>query len=291
MIIRDKTVITDVKRPEIKEIKQAYLVIIYGKELGRRFKIDIGVRIIGRAIKSDIYLDDDSVSRTHAKIKNNGKSIQIQDLKSTNGTYVNDQSIILKSLHDGDLIKIGRTIFKFLAGNNLENAYHEEIYRLMTTDGLTQVFNKRYLLEVLEREISRSKRYGGYLSLILFDIDHFKDINDSYGHLAGDYVLQYMCRVIKSKIRRSDIFGRYGGEEFLIILPEIPRKGAYLLAEKIRRLIQETDFVFDQLKIPVTISLGITELTSEMIKVEDMITKADENLYLAKQKGRNRTAG
>ena len=118
----------------------------------------------------------------------------LRDLGSTNGTYVNDELVDEYVLRDGDLIKIGRTIFKFLAGGNIENAYHEEIYRLTTIDGLTQIFNKRYFVETLEREIGRAQRYRRALSLVMFDIDHFKKINDSYGHLAGDYVLKQLAR-------------------------------------------------------------------------------------------------
>ena len=102
-------------------------------------------------------------------------------------------------LRDGDLIKIGRTIFKFLTGGNIENAYHEEIYRLTTVDGLTQIFNKRYFLDTLEREIARAHRYRRPLSLVMFDIDHFKKVNDSFGHLAGDYVLKHLAQTVRDE--------------------------------------------------------------------------------------------
>src|SRR5574339_944788 len=146
-----------------------------------------------------------TTSRNHAKIINTGKTIILRDMGSTNGTYVNDELIDEYVLRDGDFIKIGRTIFKFLSGNNIENAYHEEIYRLTTIDGLTQVFNKRYFLETLEREIGRAQRYGRDLSLIMFDIDRFKGVNDSFGHLAGDHVLKHLASVVKTRIRREDV--------------------------------------------------------------------------------------
>src|SRR5262249_60428477 len=160
-------------------------------------------------------------SPRHAKIVNTGKAIMLGDLGSTNGTYVNDELIEEVVLRDGDLIKIGRTIFKFLSGSNIENAYHEEIYRLTTIDGLTQIFNKRYFLETLEREISRASRYHRELSLILFDIDHFKQVNDTFGHLAGDSVLKQMAAVLKQNIRSEGIIARYGAEEMAVILPEL----------------------------------------------------------------------
>jgi diguanylate cyclase (GGDEF)-like protein len=201
---------------------------------------------------------------------------------------VNDELIDEYVLRDGDFIKIGRSIFKFLSGNNIENAYHEEIYRLTTIDGLTQVFNKRYFLETLEREIGRAQRYRRDLSLIIFDIDHFKKINDTYGHLAGDHVLKHLALVIKSRIRREDILSRYGGEEFTIILPEIDRENASQFADKIRRLIEKAVFKFEDTEIPITISIGVAAYAPESGDVAEFIKVADDKLYQAKTQGRNR---
>ena len=157
---RSKTVVTVISKIAEKPVgKDACLVVIYGLELGRKYNLENANIIIGRSSKSDVQIDQESVSRNHAKIINTGKSIILRDLGSTNGTYVNDQLIDEYVLRDGDFIKIGRTIFKFLSGGNIENAYHEEIYRLTTVDGLTQVFNRRYFLEQLDREVSRAKRY------------------------------------------------------------------------------------------------------------------------------------
>src|SRR5512142_2783884 len=211
---RSKTVVTVISKISERPVgKDACLVVIYGLELGRKYNLDSANVNIGRSSKSDVQIDQESVSRNHARIINTGKSMILRDLGSTNGTYVNDQLIDEYVLRDGDFVKIGRTIFKFLTGGNIENAYHEEIYRLTTVDGLTQIYNKRYFMEVLEREISRSHRYGRELSLIMFDIDHFKNINDTYGHLAGDHVLKHLASAVKGRIRREDIMARYGGEE------------------------------------------------------------------------------
>src|SRR5206468_1010659 len=147
----------------------------------------------------------------------------------------------------------GRTIFKFLTGGNIEAAYHEEIYRLTTVDGLTQTYNKRYFMDTLERELSRSHRYRRDLSLIMFDIDHFKSINDSFGHLAGDHVLKHLAQVVTARIRREDIMARFGGEEFAIVLPEIDSANALQFAEKIRKLVADTQFRFENATIEVKI--------------------------------------
>jgi diguanylate cyclase (GGDEF)-like protein len=289
---RNKTVITVISRvAERPTAKEACLVVIYGMELGKKFNLDTPTLIIGRSSKSDIQIDQESVSRNHAKIENTGKSVIIRDLGSTNGTYVNDDPVDEYVLRDRDLVKIGRTIFKFLTGGNIESAYHEEIYRLTTVDGLTQIYNKRYFMETLERELSRSQRYRRDLSLIMFDLDHFKLINDTYGHLAGDYVLKHVAQVVKAKIRREDMMARFGGEEFAIVLPEIDNENARQFAEKVRKLIEETVFRFDDARIEVRISVGVVTALEGELEVNDFIKRADGLLYDAKKSGRNRVCG
>jgi diguanylate cyclase (GGDEF)-like protein len=287
--VRAKTVVTSISRiSERPSAKEACLVVIYGSELGKKYNLNAASLVIGRSSKCDIQIDQESISRNHSKILNTGKSILVRDLGSTNGTYVNDEPIDEYVLRDGDLIKIGRTIFKFLTGGNIENAYHEEIYRLTTIDGLTQIFNKRYFLENLEREIARSQRYRRSLSLVMFDIDHFKKINDSYGHLAGDYVLKMLASTVKSKIRREDLFARYGGEEFAIVLPEIDGDNGKAFAEKIRQIVEKQDFRFENTRIRVTISMGVSTIDEETTDAASLIKRSDERLYEAKSAGRNR---
>jgi two-component system cell cycle response regulator len=287
--VRAKTVVTSISRiSDRPTAKEACLVVIYGSELGKKYNLNSSSLVIGRSSKCDIQIDQESISRNHSKIVNTGKSILVRDLGSTNGTYVNDEPIDEYVLRDGDLIKIGRTIFKFLTGGNIENAYHEEIYRLTTIDGLTQIYNKRYFLETLEREIARSQRYRRSLSLVMFDIDHFKKINDSYGHLAGDYVLKHLASTVKTKIRREDLFARYGGEEFAIVLPEIDGINSKAFAEKIRQLVEKQDFRFENTRIQVTISMGVGAIDDEHGDAATLIKQADDFLYAAKSAGRNR---
>lgn len=288
MTYKGKTVVTVISKITEKPVaREACLVVIYGFDLGKKYNIEKSPILIGRSSKSDIQVDQESISRQHAKIVNTGREIVIRDLDSTNGTYVNDVAITEHVLRDGDLIKVGRTIFKFLTGNNIENSYHEEIYKLTTTDGMTQTFNRRFFLETLDREISRAHRYKRPLSLIMFDLDHFKQVNDTNGHLAGDAVLKEVATIIKPKIRREDILSRYGGEEFAIILPEIDANGAIALAEKLRALVEEHKFVFEGITIPVTISLGCASVEGEIVSVNEFIRQADEKLYDAKNSGRN----
>ena len=288
----EKTVVTAVSRiSDRPPTREACLVVIHGLDLGKRYGLEQTTLIMGRAANADIHIDQEAVSRNHCKLVNTGETVVVRDLGSTNGTYINDQLVEERVLRDGDFLKVGRCIFKFLSGDNIESAYHEEIYRLTTIDGLTQIFNKRYFLDALDREMGRAQRYRRDLSLIMFDIDHFKSVNDTYGHLAGDYVLKQLAVAIMGRIRREDILARYGGEEFAIILPEIDKENAIHFGEKIRHLAQETVFIFDNTEIPVTLSIGVCTLRPDILDPPAFIRLVDENLYQAKNTGRNRVVG
>ena len=268
------------------------LVVIYTKEptlLGRRFVLDSSPIRIGRGAENHIVLEGDSVSRRHAHFEQRSGAWWCVDDGSTNGSYVNDEQIVREArMTNGDRIKIGPTIFKFLSGEDVEAQYHEEIYRMTIIDGLTQVHVKRYLLEALDKELMRARRHQRELSFLMLDIDHFKKINDVHGHLAGDYVLKEVARLIQQRIRRDEVLARYGGEEFAIILPETTLEGACALAEGLREKIEESRFVFQGETIRVTISIGAAILVEEHRASLDLIKKADEKLYEAKRAGRNR---
>ena len=287
-----ETVVTKITNPVDGpgEVGQSCLVVFYGQTLGRRYFLDKPEQIIGRSDTANIQVDQDSVSRSHAKLTTAENKSYITDMGSTNGTFVNNLRVDHTELRDGDLLRVGQTIFKYLSGSNIESKYHEEIYRLSTIDGLTETYNKRYFLDTLERELNRAHRYGRGVSLALFDIDHFKKINDTHGHLAGDYVLRELAVLCAQNVRRQDVLARYGGEEFAIVLPEIDTAGALLVCEKLRSLTEAFPFVFGTEPIPVTISLGIHSFEAGQVfsGTEAFIAEADAKLYAAKQGGRNR---
>ena len=289
----NKTVVTVIGPPPTRQdsMRNACLVVIYGDDLGRRVPLGTRPTVIGRSSKCDVQVDQESVSRNHCRISFNGKNYVIRDLGSTNGTYVNDELCDELNMRDGDQVKVGRTILKFITGGNIEGQYHEEIYRLMTVDGLTEVHNKRYFHEMLERETSRCIRYDRTFSLVLFDIDHFKMINDTYGHLAGDAVLRKLGTLVKRHVRRDDTVARIGGEEFAIITPEIGVHGACELARKLRQLVEEAAFEFEGTRMDVTISLGVAMWEVGVRTAEELMKRADEKLYEAKRTGRNRVCG
>jgi two-component system cell cycle response regulator len=268
------------------------LVVIYTKEptlLGKRFVLENNPTRVGRGAENQVILDGDSVSRRHAHFEQRSTSWLVVDDGSTNGTYCNDEQISREVvLKNGDRVKIGPTIFKFLSGADVEAQYHEEIYRMTIMDGLTQIHNKRYLFEALEREIIRGRRHERDLAILLFDIDHFKRINDVHGHLAGDFVLKELARIVQGRIRRDEVFARYGGEEFSIILPETNLEGARALADGLREKIETSRFVFQGDMIPVTVSVGVAMLGDTDKTSLDLIRAADAKLYEAKRGGRNR---
>jgi diguanylate cyclase (GGDEF)-like protein len=267
------------------------LVVIYAAEqglLGKRYVLDKSPQRVGRGADNQIVLEGDSVSRRHAQFERRGGTWYIVDNNSTNGTYLNEEQVHGDAIiNNGDRIKVGPTILKYLSGLDAEAKYHEEIYRMTIVDGLTQIHNKRYLFETLEKELTRARRYERQLSLLIFDIDYFKRINDQYGHLAGDYVLRELARVVQERIRRDELFARYGGEEFVIVLPETPIQGGVTLAENLRTRVASHGFVFQGERIPVTISIGCAMLKDDKAATE-LIQRADEKLYEAKRNGRNR---
>jgi two-component system, cell cycle response regulator len=288
----DKTIIADPVGLTIfnpPKGKRACLVQYSGASLGKRYILDSAEMIIGRAPKSGIVLNEGSVSRQHARFFQTGDTVELEDLGTTNGTFVNDLKVEVRSrLRDGDIIRLGTILLKFFAHDNIENVFHDKIYRMATIDAGTQIFNKKYLLESLETEFKFSRTYNRPLSIILYDLDFFKKVNDAFGHNAGDFILKESSTLAKSAIRKEDILARFGGEEFCIILPGTDLKVAHELAERIRAAIQTHVFNFDNRDIKQTISLGVSELKPSMAIPKDLLDDADQKLYKSKKDGRNR---
>jgi diguanylate cyclase (GGDEF)-like protein len=274
---------------------EAYIVLIHPAEMeiGRRIQLEGERYTLGRDPDCAVPLERDSVSRQHASlVRGEGGRWRVRDLGSTNGTRVNEQLIEGEvHLKDGDQIRLGDVVFKFLIGSNVENLYHQEVYQLSVLDGLTGIHNKRYFVDFLERELASAHRHRNPLTLVMFDIDHFKPLNDERGHLGGDAVLKQLAERIRPRIRREDLFARYGGEEFVVILTITKLEGGIRFAQNIRQMIARRPFSFEGTQIPLTISLGVTTMFDEpKVDAEALIRRADERLYEAKRAGRNRVA-
>ncbi len=270
------------------------IVVLMGPPgyVGRQFPLIEAEMIIGRSVESQIFIDDKSVSRSHAKLNIVGSEVVVLDLGSSNKTIINGQVLAPMTaykLKNNDQVKTGNVIFKFLERGNLEAIANKELNEKAEKDALTGAYTKGALLEKGPEAMKRSEQLGEDLSVVVFDIDFFKKINDGFGHSAGDYVLKVLGDVVSTKIvRANDYFARYGGEEFVIILNATTLKTALEVAERVRTTIENTDFQFEDKKIPVTISLGVA--CRQLIEDEWLVLfkRADEALYKSKQTGRNR---
>jgi len=279
---------------ELQKAKEhdACLIIIRGTPQGHSFFVNKNEMIIGRAPEVEISIMDSSISRKHARIVRNGEKVDIYDLGSQNGTVINNVKIrpnFPVELAKEDYIKLGNTVLKFLPAGELEILFYGNLESAAYRDELTQIYNKRYLLEALEAEFKRAKALQNDFSLLFFDIDHFKPVNDTYGHDAGDFILKEFAQAIRSKhVRPKDVFARYGGEEFIMILTNTNAKEATKIAEQIRITIETFPFLYEDKRISITTSIGVAELTVGMQSAQTLLKIADKALYAAKNAGRNR---
>jgi two-component system cell cycle response regulator len=291
--LADDTAVVPPLRP-VATAPEACLVYIYpsGPLIGRRYRVGTDPVLLGREDHCSITLADGSVSREHARLGlGPDGQYQVEDLVSTNGTFVNNARVRVGPLRDGDYLRVGNCIFRFLAGGNIEAEYHEEIHRLTILDPLTGLHNRRSLNEFLDREVERARRHRRPLSVALFDIDHFKVINDRLGHLGGDFTLKNLTMRLKELTRRDELLARYGGEEFALVLPETDLDRAILCGERIRKAVAERPFEFEGRSYPVTISVGLASVSGgDPGSAADLLRRADRWLYEAKRAGRNRVA-
>jgi diguanylate cyclase (GGDEF)-like protein len=248
---------------------------------------------IGRSEECDIHIDEPSVSRFHAVLRlYEDGSLLISDCESRNGTFHNGMRLQNEDaikLIGGDKLRIGKeSMLRVDAHDPIDAQFQSDMYNAAVRDPMTGAYNKRYLLENVARELALSIRHGVPLSLVLFDVDHFKRINDQFGHLAGDSVLIKLVADAQRMLRTEDLLARYGGEEFAIVTKSQPLDQSLALAERLRKVIASEAFIFEGRRIPVTVSLGIAS-TSERpyASPEDLIQCADERLYAAKRDGRN----
>lgn len=287
-----KTRVTGLEQVKIGQSGQGCLVVIHAPvqvDLGRLHTLSNKVTTIGRGRDNDIVLPSDCVSRRHSRLERREQRLYVVDLASTNGTYVNDESKPVRDrpLERGDQLRIGDTIFKYLSGSDIELQYHEILFRMAVTDGLTNLTNRKQLDATLVEEIPRALRHGRELSVLMLDIDHFKHVNDTHGHLAGDSVLRGLASMLQKRLRPNDRLGRYGGEEFCAILPETALLNAAKIGEELRALVEAHAFIAEDKRISVTVSIGAGCL-KEGMDVADLYRSADEMLYKAKRTGRNK---
>ncbi len=269
---------------------RAYLIVLKGANVGEMHRLQPGESIIGRGNAATIRLGDDGISRRHARVVLENDAVRIEDLGSSNGTLVNGNLVPSAVLRDGDKIQFGSsTILKFTYHDKLEENFQRAMYDAALRDDLTKAFNKKYFLDRIEQEVSYARRQGTPLSLVMFDVDHFKRINDNFGHVAGDHVLAKLAGVAHALVRAEDTFARYGGEEFTILCRGVTLLSAGSMAERLRAEVENTTFIFDTREIPVTISIGVAAVPNiDAQNGTELVAASDEALYAAKNSGRNR---
>lgn len=277
---------------ELAKATDPVLILIRGGLQGKKFTLSGNTRfLVGRDKSVEIQVDDANVSRQHAQITREGDKVFIEDMGSRNGTFVNDENIGTdrRELMKEDMIKLGSTVLKYLPAGQLETLYHINLTNAAYMDKLTGLYNRKYISEVLEVEFKRARALHSPLSVVMFDIDNFKKINDTYGHDGGDYVLQELGKQVKaSGLRERDLAGRYGGEEFMIVLTSSGADKAMELAERVRKKIETNEFVYDGTRILVTVSMGVAEIKSGMSDYKEVYRAADKALYQSKHAGKNR---
>lgn len=273
------------------------LTFLSGEALGKELPLVQQQLTIGRGQEADILVMDPSVSRQHVRltcrklVSRDGTQrfkVVLTDLGSKNGTQVNYHKVRRVVLKAGDKITLGQVILKFEYKDLADQNFHHQIYRLATEDNLTGLLNRYAIGRVLSEELTKKLRYQGRLSVIMIDIDDFKSLNDTRGHLTGDRALQEIGAVLRSHLRRQDRAGRFGGEEFLIVMAETGMKGAIAVAERIRASIERSVAAALGLTKPVTASVGIAAFPEDGGSLEALLDHADAAVYRAKAKGKNR---
>ncbi len=289
----DRTAIVslkDLKAPRKQSKDRHLLVRVRGAELGRVMMLSPERVRVGRSQDSELFLSDDGVSRRHATLHREGNSYVVADEGSANGTFVAGVKVDRHELKDGDVIQFGPTaVFRYTLSDESQEALLRQLYDASVTDALTGAHNREHFDTSLRAELSYARRHHTDVSLVIFDADHFKKVNDTYGHQVGDTVLMQIADVVRGTVRSEDVFARYGGEEFALVLRGIDIDGCGAVADRLRERIAALQIKTDRGPLSVTVSAGCSSLsTTEAKTPEGMIAVADRRLYGAKHAGRNR---
>ncbi len=276
-------------RHETRESHDACLVIIRGPRLGSRVVLGDRPVVLGRSVESDFQISERSISRRHCRIYREAGRFWVEDLNSTNHTFLNDEMTDRAPLRDGDHVRLSQTVLKFVDEGNIDAGYHSELHESTIRDALTGLYNRRHAMAVLKTEVAKARRDKDRdLAIMILDLDYFKEINDEFGHLSGDGVLKKMAAIAEERVRASDTLARIGGEEFAVILPDTTADDARKIGESIRRSVEAETFLVGGQRRTVTLSGGIAAWSDQLEDMSDLLRLADSRLYQAKSAGRNR---
>lgn len=291
-MVERKTLVDSLHPNNASQERRPSLIVLAGRDFGRQYFLTEGETLIGRGEECTVRLHDARASRVHTKIVGAGgrgseQYFKAIDLGSTNGTFLNDRRVGEAVLTEGDRLRVGYTVLKYAMRDIVEIEFDNKIYRMATTDSLTGLLSREYFHQQFSDIFHRSERYQRPFSVMMVDIDDFKSVNDTYGHPAGDRVLEQIGRMILDIIRHEDIAARYGGEEFAILLPETSPENARYPAERLRRSLEVFRFTVDDKRFSITISIGIAGYPDCASTMDELVDKADTALYEAKKAGKN----
>jgi len=266
------------------------LVRMDSTNVGQVFSLGQDEWTLGRHTGSSIVLTDDGVSRRHARIVLESGGYVLEDLGSANGTFVGGQRIERHPLRDGDVFQLGPTVlFRYAYTDASQERMLNKLYEASVRDALTGAYNREHFEERLKVEVAYARRHNTQVSLLMFDLDFFKKVNDTYGHPAGDAALIYVSERVRGALRTEDVFARYGGEEFAVVLRGIDLEGSARAGERLRAMIAAHPVSHEGRQFPVTVSIGCANLRDcPDPNTTTLIAIADRRLYAAKRSGRNR---
>lgn len=270
---------------------QGIVTVLTGPSPGEVFELNAPCLVIGRSREVDIQIADAGLSRRHAQVMRRQDGFYIEDLGSTNGTFYNGERLNTPhKLEDGSRIQIGEnTVLRFGLQDRLEQEAARQMYEMTVRDPLTRLHNRRYLDERIQSEFAYAIRHDSALSVLIIDVDHFKKVNDTVGHPAGDAVLRALGAGLQRMVRAEDILARFGGEEFVVVARGIDQNGSSIFAERIRRSVESMIIPWGEDRLKITISIGLSHMKSQNYdNPEALFAAADAALYKAKRGGRNR---
>lgn len=292
MTVSKDTVVLGESQPHVKstEARRAFVVVLAGDRMGEMFPLNDGRTSIGRGLHADVRINDEGISRAHAQVEREDGNYYLSDAGSTNGTYANGERVTKNALSEGDKIQIGASsVLKFTYHDEIDEDFQRTLYESALRDRLTGVFNRGYFNNRLESDVAFALRHGKPLSLVMFDVDRFKQVNDDHGHPAGDSVLRTLAERVGGTTRSEDIFARYGGEEFVLICRDVDALRASRAAYRIMELVRGKPFDIDGTSLEVSVSLGVADLAMlHQPSAKALVEAADAALYVAKRNGRDR---
>lgn len=273
------------------EDSRPYLRIIQPRDQGNRYPISEHGLVLGRGTQVDVFLQDAQVSRRHCKIRQTGVGIVVEDLGSTNGTLIDGVPVKQRVLAPADRLKVGGFVMRVEYRAQIEIKEEQQLQAAALSDELTGLHNRRWFFVESAKRLVECARTRQHISMVMIDIDRFKQVNDNYGHAAGDYVLCQVARLLRAQIRTVDLLARFGGEEFVMLLPNTSSTDAIVFCDRLCELIDQSKVQFGNKQIPVQISAGVWSRDAALVNsLEEAIGGADAAMYRAKRAGRNRVS-